>query len=355
MQSHERLQSKLRFALGEKILEALSDPNVIEVMLNEDGRVWVDTFDGMKYYCDMLCKDADSMIRTIASISETVINRDNPDLSVEIYIQLSKEGDQKQFRFQGLVPPLAPNPIFAIRKPALRVFTLNDYEDQGSITFNQKNYLEKAIALRKNILVVGGTGSGKTTLCNALLDTISKQFPKDRIVIIEDTVELQCSAENKVQLRTSDNRDMNDLVKYCMRLRPDRIVVGEVRGKEAHSLIKAWNTGHPGGISTVHANDALRGLVRMEQLVQEANIPPVPEAIAEAINVVVFVTRASGTKGGRVVKEILEINGYDKVSKKYQLKSISATVIETAKALLNDPVSSYETLDKIVTTQNVFK
>lgn len=336
MQNHERLQSKLRFAVGEKILNALNNPNVIEVMLNEDGRVWVDTFDGMKYYCDMAQKDADSMIRTIASISETVINREHPDISVEIHIQVSKNEDQKLFRFQGLIPPLVPSPIFAIRKPASRVFTLKDYEDQGILTPHQKAYLEKAVFSRRNILVVGGTGSGKTTLCNALLDEVSKRFSEDRIIIIEDTIELQCNVENKVQLRTSDNREMNDLVRYCMRLRPDRIVVGEVRGKEAHSLIKAWNTGHPGGISTVHANDAMRGLVRIEQLVQEANVKPVPMAIAEAINVVVFVARASGTKGGRVVKEILEINGYDKVTEKYRINPIPATVVQIAESMIEE-------------------
>jgi len=337
MQSHERLQSKLRFAIGEKILNALNDPNVIEVMLNEDGRVWIDTFDGMQCYCEMVQKDADSMIRTVASISETVVNRDHPDISVEIHIQLEKNNkEQKLFRFQGLIPPLVPSPIFAIRKPASRVFTLQDYEKQGILTSHQKAYLEKAIFSRRNILVVGGTGSGKTTLCNALLDEVSKKFPEDRIIIIEDTIELQCNVENKVQLRTSENREMNDLVRYCMRLRPDRIVVGEVRGKEAHSLIKAWNTGHPGGISTVHANDAMRGLVRIEQLVQEANVKPVPAAIAEAINVVIFVTRASGTQGGRVVKEILEINGYDKVKEKYRINPIPATIVEVVESMIDD-------------------
>jgi len=339
MHSHERLQSKLRFAVGEKILKALNDPNVIEVMLNEDGRVWIDTFEGMKCYSQMAEKDADSMIRTIASISETVINREHPDISVEIHIQLSKDENQKLFRFQGLIPPIVPSPIFAIRKPASRIFTLKDYADQEILTLDQKAYLEKAIYARKNILVVGGTGSGKTTLCNALLDEVAKTFSQDRIVIIEDTIELQCNVENKVQLRTSENRDMNDLVKYCMRLRPDRIVVGEVRGKEAHSLIKAWNTGHPGGISTVHANDAMRGLVRIEQLVQEANVKPVPAAIAEAINVVVFVIRAAGTKGGRLVKEILEINGYDKVTEQYRIKVIPSMFVETSASIIESQIA----------------
>jgi type IV secretion system protein VirB11 len=229
-----------------------------------------------------------------------VVNPENPILECELPLDGS--------RFEALIPPLVSQPTFTIRKKALLIFTLQDYVDKGIITPAQKETIEEAVRNRENILVAGGTGSGKTTLANAILHAVSVLTPEHRIVVIEDTLELQCSAPNAVFLRTSISTDMTRLLRATMRLRPDRIVVGEVRDGAALALLKAWNTGHPGGAGTVHANSAEAALVRVDQLIQEAGVPPVPELIAEAVNVVVFIKR---TSTGRIVDEIVRVTGFE--------------------------------------------
>jgi type IV secretion system protein VirB11 len=198
-------------------------------------------------------------------------------------------------------------PVFTIRKKALMVFTLDDYIDQQMISVPQKDKIIEAVQMKQNILIVGGTGSGKTTLANAVLNEVSKTM--DRCIIIEDTLELQCTAPDTVFMRSRDHVSMNDLLKATMRLRPDRIIVGEVRGPEALTLLKAWNTGHPGGVATVHANSAHGGLTRLEQLIQEAIPTPQKALIAEAVNIVVFIERY---RHSRRVKEIAEVTGFEK-------------------------------------------
>lgn len=325
MQSHERIQDKFRRELGEELYAALHNPSVTELMLNEDGKVWLDTWDGMIEYSKLMPLQAHNVIRTLASLSGVEVHRQSPDIAAELNL-LMEGGEMKTFRFQGVVPPIVSQPVFAIRKPASRIFTLADYEARGMMAPAQRSYIEQAVALRKNILVVGGTGSGKTTLCNAILQEVAQRFPKDRIAIIEDTLELQCAVANKLQFRSCETRSMNDLLRVCMRLRPDRIVMGEVRGKEAHALIKAWNTGHPGGLSTLHANDALRGLMRLGQLIEEAGVPAVGEAIAEAVEQVIFIARDASLPAGRRVMEILSVTGYDRATHRYSYELLSSGI-----------------------------
>ena len=119
---------------------------------------------------------------------------------------------------------------------------------------------------------------------------------------------VQCEARNAVQLHTGDVADLTRLVRVTMRLRPDRIIVGEVRGAEALALLKAWNTGHPGGITTVHANSAAAALLRLESLVQEAGVPPQPRLVAETVDLVAFIVR---TPEGRRIKELARVSAYD--------------------------------------------
>lgn len=283
------------------IQQYLDDPLVMEVMLNPDGTVWLDKAGQDMFPTETKLSPAsvERITSLVASKSKTVITEETPIISSEL-----PDGS----RFEGLIPPVVATPVFSIRKHGSLVMTLDDYVEKEIITPDQKVFFENAVTERKNILVAGSTGSGKTTFVNALVHAVSTLTKDHRIISIEDTRELKVSSENWIPLRTSDSIDMTRLLKSCMRLRPDRILVGEVRGPEALALLKAWNTGHPGGVSTVHANGALPALTRLEQLLLEAGVPQVGARpiIAEAINIVVFLER---TKTGRKVTQIAAVKG----------------------------------------------
>ena len=224
-------------------------------------------------------------------------------LSPRVSAELPETGE----RFEGLLPPVVAAPAFAIRKPAVAVFTLDDYVAAGIMRAEQAAVLRSAVAERRNILVAGGTSTGKTTLTNALLAEVAKTA--DRVVLIEDTRELQCTAPNLVALRTKDGvASLSDLVRSSLRLRPDRIPIGEVRGAEALDLLKAWGTGHPGGIGTIHAGTALGALRRLEQLIQEAVITVPRALIAETINVIAVL---AGRGADRRLAELAEVDGLE--------------------------------------------
>jgi type IV secretion system protein TrbB len=289
----------LRSALGPAITGFLEDPLIVEVMLNPDGRLWIDRLSsGLSETGNTLsAADAERIVRLVAHHVGAEVHAGAPRVSAE----LPETGE----RFEGLLPPVVTAPAFAIRKPAVAVFTLDDYVDAGVMTLDQADALRRAVATRKNILVAGGTSTGKTTLTNALLAEVAKT--SDRVVLIEDTRELQCKARNLVALRTKDGVvSLSDLVRSSLRLRPDRIPIGEVRGPEALDLLKAWGTGHPGGIGTIHAGTALGALRRLEQLIQEA-VVTVPRAlIAETINVIAVLT---GRGSERRLAELASISG----------------------------------------------
>ena len=269
----------LRTALGPAIAVWLEDASVVEVMLNPDGRLWIDRLsEGLADTGECLSPaDGERIVRLVAHHVGAEVHPGAPRVSAE----LPDTGE----RFEGLLPPVVAAPAFAIRKPAVAVFTLDDYAAAGIMNARQAETLRSAVADRRNILVAGGTSTGKTTLTNALLAEVAKSG--DRVVLIEDTRELQCNAPNLVALRTKDGvASLSDLVRSSLRLRPDRIPIGEVRGAEALDLLKAWGTGHPGGVGTIHAGSALGALRRMEQLIQEA-VVTVPRAlIAETIQLV---------------------------------------------------------------------
>jgi type IV secretion system protein TrbB len=273
----------LRTAFGPAIARFLEDSAVVEVMLNPDGRLWIDRLSsGLADTGEILsAPDGERIVRLVAHHVGAEVHPASPRISAE----LPETGE----RFEGLLPPVVAAPAFAIRKPAVAVFTLDDYVAKGIMTSDQASALKRAVETRQNVLVAGGTSSGKTTLTNALLAEVAKT--SDRVVLIEDTRELQCKAPNLVALRTKDGViSLSDLVRSSLRLRPDRIPIGEVRGAEALDLLKAWGTGHPGGIGTIHAGSALGALRRLEQLIQEA-VVTVPRAlIAETINVIVVLS-----------------------------------------------------------------
>lgn len=301
-EKHRRISEKLQRELGPVIVGLLSEPTVIEIMLNPDGTLWVERLgQGMDQFGTMASANAEALISTVASTLRAEITRDNPILECELPLDGS--------RFEALIPPVVAAPVFTIRRKALKVFTLADYVDQGVMTEPQRELICAGIQRRQNFLIVGGTATGKTTLANAVIDQISQVAPDHRLVIIEDTAEIQCSAMNTVMLRSADKVDMTRLLKATMRLRPDRICVGEVRGPEALALLKAWNTGHPGGVSTVHANDARAGLIRLEQLIAEVSQNPMPQLIGEAVDWIVSIERTQS--GDRRVREVLSVGGHD--------------------------------------------
>jgi type IV secretion system protein VirB11 len=269
----------LKTALGPDIAVWLDDPAIVEVMLNPDGRLWIDRLKAGVSDTGMRLSPADGerIVRLVAHHVGAEVHPGSPRVSAE----LPDSGE----RFEGLIPPVVQAACFAIRKPAVAIFTLGDYVAAGIMAERQAEALRAAVAARHNILVAGGTSTGKTTLVNALLAEVARSG--DRVVIIEDTRELQCAAPNLVALRTKDGvASLSDLVRSSLRLRPDRIPVGEVRGAEALDLLKAWGTGHPGGVGTIHAGSALGALRRLEQLIQEA-VVTVPRAlIAETIDMV---------------------------------------------------------------------
>jgi P-type conjugative transfer ATPase TrbB len=269
----------LRTALGVEIAAWLDDQAVVEIMLNPDGRLWLDRLtSGLEDTgARISAEDGERIIRLVAHHVGAETHEGAPRISAE----LPETGE----RFEGVLPPIVYAPAFSIRKPAVAVFSLDDYVAAGIITKHQAAILRAAIAERKNVLVAGGTSTGKTTLANALLAEVAKS--NDRIVLIEDTRELQCAAPNLVSLRTKDGvASLSELVRSSLRLRPDRIPIGEVRGSEALDLLKAWGTGHPGGVGTIHAGSAVGALRRLEQLIQEA-VVTVPRAlIAETIQIV---------------------------------------------------------------------
>ncbi|MEX8139973.1 P-type conjugative transfer ATPase TrbB [Acinetobacter baumannii] len=309
-----RIHEKLKRELGPLICGLLEDKRVVEIMLNPDGKIWVERLgDKMEHVGDMRPSQAMSMMGTIASHLDTSVTIDRPILECELPLDGS--------RFEGLVPPVVSAPTFTIRKKAVQIFTLDQYVEHGIMTAAQRDIIQNAVVARKNILVVGGTGSGKTTLTNAIIEFTSKASPDDRLVIIEDTNELQCSAKNAVILRAVDHVDMTRLLKATMRLRPDRISVGEVRDSSALALLKAWNTGHPGGVATVHANSSEAGLIRLEQLIAEATQAPMPALIAEAVDVIVFITKEG--PAGRIIKEIVSVVGHDGTA--YQTQHIASS------------------------------
>lgn len=316
MATKEELQDRrldgLRFALGELVLNALNDPDVVEVMLNDDGSLWSEKFGSMGKIGEISVDDGMAILAQVSSALKGELTAQNPFVSGELPLDGS--------RFEGVAPPVVERPIFAIRKKATRIYTLDDYVRVGTLSFAQAETLRKAIVNRLNILVIGGTGSGKTTFCNALLHEVSILCTAVRMLIIEDTRELQCTLANRIFLRATEYTSMDRISMSVNRLRPDCISVGEVRsGGPALGLLKLWNTGHPGGFATVHANSAYGGLTRMDQLIQEVSVNPQRSLIGEAVNYAVYMER---TAKGRKIKEILEVSGYDPIMQVFLVKDV---------------------------------
>jgi type IV secretion system protein VirB11 len=301
----------LRTAMGPLIAAALEDPDVVEILLNPDGSLWIDRLSSGRTPTgvQLSATDGERIIRLVAAHVRAEVHAGKPLLSAE----LPETGE----RFEGILPPAAPGPAFALRKRAVGVIPLERYVTDGMMTAVQAGFLVCAVRKRQNILIAGGTSSGKTTLANALLAEIATTG--DRVLVLEDTVELQCAARDHVPLRTLPGVvSMTELVRATMRLRPDRVIVGEVRGGEALDLVKVWGTGHPGGIATVHAGSTHGALLRLEQLILEVAVTPPRALVAEAVNVVVFI---AGRGRARRIQDIARVAGFDE--RGYRLDPVS--------------------------------
>lgn len=306
------LLDALRHNLGPTIVATLGDPEVVEIMANPDGVIWIEKLGEEMEQCGTIEDGAaKSVIFLMASALNFEATVENPIVEGELPMDGS--------RFEGVIPPVVSQASFTIRKRASKVFSLEEYVDGGIMPGHLMETIKDALKRRLNIVVVGGTGSGKTTLVNGLILALSEIAPRHRLVVMEDTLELQSKSENTVFLRTSSFVDMTDLLKMTMRYRPDRILIGEVRGEAALDLLKAWNTGHPGGISTVHANSAEEGLERLEELVEEAGKGPKQKLIGRAVDLILFIQRVPG---GRRVTQAIRVNGYDPLSQTYNTEEI---------------------------------
>lgn len=309
---NERRMDSLRYALGHIVLEALADPDVVEVMLNDDGRLWVEKRGQMSSVGRMSFADGMAILSQVSTALQRELTYQNPFVEGELPLDGS--------RFEGVAPPVTKGPVFAIRKMATRIFTLDDYVRDRVLSFRQAETLRTSISGKQNILVIGGTGTGKTTFCNALLHETSVLCPDVRMLILQDVLELQCALENVVFMRSTRWTTLGDLSLAVNRLRPDRISVGEVRaGGPALEMLKLWNTGHPGGMCTIHANSAYGGLSRLDQLVQEVSQSPQTTLIGEAVNIAVFLKR---TNSGRKVEEIIRVDGYDQRNHRFLVENI---------------------------------
>ncbi|MBB3289191.1 P-type conjugative transfer ATPase TrbB [Rhizobium sp. CNPSo 3968] len=318
LRSHPRLVRKLQEALGDQLCVALDDATVVEIMLNPDGKLFIERLGhGIAPAGEMSSAAAEMVIGTVAHALQSEVDTQQPIISGELPIG--------GHRFEGLLPPVVTKPAFTIRRRASRLIPLDDYVRSGVMTPDQASTIRSAISSRLNIVISGGTGSGKTTLANAVIEEIVKSAPEDRLVVLEDTAEIQCTAENVVLLHTSDAVDMARLLKSTMRLRPDRIVVGEVRDGAALTLLKAWNTGHPGGVATIHSNTAISALRRLEQLTAEMSQQPMHEVIGEAVDLVISIER---TPRGRRVRDVIQVERF--TNGQYEIESDPLTEKEEA-------------------------
>ena len=298
-------------SLGPEILALKNNSDVIEIMLNPDKTVWVDTLSSGMYKTDIIVEPEKSrtIINLVADSSNTIIGNRNPRISAEI------PGDGS--RFEGTLPPIVENPSFTIRKKALLIFTLDDYVKSGIMTKAQKDVIVKGVLDRKNMLVIGGTSSGKTTLTNAIINEMT--VTKHRLLILEDTREIQSKAENSVFFRTCDDVSMQDLLKTSMRYRPDRIIIGELRSGEALDLLTAWNSGHPGGISTIHSDTPEGGIKQLEQYIQRVSVSKQQELIAMTVNyLIVIIKNEENKRQIKCIKEMIDFR-----DGKYILKDIA--------------------------------
>lgn len=304
-----RALEKLRRDLGGLICDALEDPTTVEVMLNPDGSLWQEKLSEKSFQIGTLeWARGEAIIKNVASYYNKIATPDTP--FVEEVLPLDGS------RFAGQLPPIVTAPTFAIRKKPTRIITLDDYVSSGVLTKTQRAQIDVCVEEHRNILVVGGTGSGKTTLTNAVIKQMVDNDPNERPVIIEDTGEIQCSAKNFVSYLTTSKTSMADLLRIILRMRPDRVIVGEVRGAEALDLLDTWNVGHAGGIATIHANNPPLALRRLKSCVSRNSDAPadIEAYIADVLDIIIHIEKDELNSAGRKVTGIMKVVGYQEGS-----------------------------------------
>ncbi|MDR2744419.1 MAG: P-type conjugative transfer ATPase TrbB [Desulfovibrio sp.] len=306
-----RLLKNLEFNFGRFVMTAVKDPDVTDIMLNPDGRLWTQAGGEMTHVGEIDRARAMQIVSLVGSSMDVTVREESPIVRgvVPVY----------GHRFEGMIPPAVDAPAFAIRKKAVRVFPLEEYVSQGIMPEAVYRAIDEAIVGYKNMLVIGGTGSGKTTLVNAIIERMARLCNQDRLAIIEDAAELQSQSPNVIFLRSSLHITARHLVEACMRLNPTRILFGEVINGAALDLLKSWNTGHPGGLSTIHANSAEGGLFRLQSLISEVSVTPMHELIGEAVDLCIFIT-ARGKS--RRITQVAKVDRYDSVLKRYELEYV---------------------------------
>lgn len=292
----ERLHGQLRGDFGPGICAALSNDTVTEIKVGEDGKLWLKKH-VVGWEDTLQTVSADQRLRalnTMASILGKTVNASTPTLSGELPLT----GD----RVEGSVPPSSPSASFVIRRHAPKVFTLADYVKDRILEKWQAAVLAKHVRGRSNIVFSGATNSGKTTIANACLQLVG---PQEHVVIVEDTEELQCDAPNLSRYKTGDpHPTMLEQIKSYMRRAPDRLVIGETRDRAGLEMLKAWDTGHRGGITTVHATNAHRVFDRFAQFCEEAGTTPQWRLMRSALDLICHMEM---TPNGRRMTEILEV------------------------------------------------
>lgn len=293
--------------LDAHVMAALDDDDVTEIYVNpHDYRIRHDTRSRGKVVTEhqLDVYRVEMFLNAVASMNHTTLGPENPSLQAELPRELFRGS-----RLQGFVAPLAAGPSFVIRKPPRLVYSLDHYVHRGMLSEVGRIALREAIVRHENVLIAGGTNSGKTTFANAMIKEMANVFPYERIVLLEDTLELQCDAPDHVALRTTPQLSLAQLVKVTLRASPSRIVVGEVRDSSALDLLDAWATGHPGGCATFHATDPQGALHRLDRLAQRANVPSQLALISEAVDYVVML---GGGNVDRRVTDIVRVEGLDR-------------------------------------------
>ena len=360
---------------GQSLTKFLDDKSIIEIYLNQDGFLRIEKFGEGRYLTDVRLSptESESILKLVADFNKTVLTRENATISTVL-----PNGE----RISGAIyDTVGHRPVFTIRKKSNVRFELDYYVKTGVITQQQKEYIEKQIRNKKNIIIAGNTSSGKTSFANACLKVIENkelellkynykdnkavseylntiehldQLNKkkltelnggmikeygERIGIIEQVPELICNSTNIMNYVVTQHCSALDLLRLCMRMTPDRILYGELRtGEETKELLKAWNSGHDGGVSTIHASvekGSIKALDKMEQYLDELKLglDSQRQLIGESVDVIIALARIGTETGGfeRKLVGILEVEDYDKNAKQYVTKVIyQAPKIEVA-------------------------